>query len=77
MQQQQANKKESDGNITMNTQNKENTATQNEQQIDNQENDIFNILSNIEKHLSSIAYSLDYFVFNHRRPTNKTHSVPD
>lgn len=60
----------------MNTQNKE-SATQNEQQINDRENDIFYILSNIEKHLSSIAYSLDYLVFNHRRPTNKTHLVPD
>lgn len=61
----------------MNIQNKEKPATQDEQQINNRENDIFNILSNIENHLSSIAYSLDYFVFNHRRPINKTHSVPD
>lgn len=52
------------------------TATQYEQQLINQEN-ILNILSNIEKHLSSIAYSLDYFVFDNKRTIDKSHSIPD
>lgn len=34
-------------------------------------------LSNIEKHLASIAYSLDYFVFNDIRPISKMHPIPD
>lgn len=52
------------------------TATQYEQQLINQEN-ILNILSNIEKHLSSIAYSLDYLVFDNKRTVDKSHSIPD
>lgn len=59
----------------MNDQNKE-TATQNKQQSINQEN-ILIILSNIEKYLSSIAYSLDYLVFNDKRTVDKSHSIPD
>lgn len=61
--------------IQNNTNNK--TATQDEQQLANQEITIFNILSNIEKHLSSIAYSLDYLVFNDKRDVNKSHLIPD
>ena len=49
------------------------TATQNEQQPINHKD----ILINIEKHLSSIAYSLDYLVFNDKRDVNKSHSIPD
>lgn len=60
----------------MNNLNKE-TATQNEQQFVNQENTIFYIMSNIEKHLSSIAYSLDYLVFDNKRTVDKSHSIPD
>lgn len=52
------------------------TATQIEQQSIDIE-DILNILSNIEKHLSSIAYSLDYFVFDSKRAIDKSHSIPD
>lgn len=62
-------------NIQNNTDNK--TATQNEQQPINQETIIFDILSNIEKHLSSIAYSLDYLVFDDKRTIDKSHSIPD
>ena len=61
--------------IQNNTDNR--TATQDEQQLANQEITIFNILSNIEKHLSSIAYSLDYLVFNDKRDVNKSHLIPD
>lgn len=32
---------------------------------------------NIVKHLESIAYSLDYFVFNDKRTIDKSHSIPD
>lgn len=60
----------------MNIQNKE-TATQNEQQSICQENIIINVLSDIEKHLSSIAYLLDYLVFNDKRAIDKSHSIPD
>lgn len=60
----------------MNNLNKE-TATQNEQQFVNQENTIFYIMSNIEKHLYSIAYSLDYLVFDNKRTVDKSHSIPD
>lgn len=60
----------------MNTQNKE-TAIHNEQQLKSNEKDIFDTLSNIEKHLASIAYSLDYFVFNDKRTFDKSHSIPD
>lgn len=60
----------------MNIQNKE-TATQNEQQSICQENIIIKVLSDIEKHLSSIAYSLDYLVFNDKRTIDKSHSIPD
>ena len=35
------------------------TAIQQEQQLNNQEQNLLDILSNIEKHLASIAYSLD------------------
>lgn len=59
----------------MKDQNKE-TATPNKQQSINQEN-ILNILPNIEKYLSSIAYSLDYLVFNDKRTVDKSHSIPD
>lgn len=59
--------------IQNNTNNK--TATKNEQQ--SIEENILNILSNIEKHLSSIAYSLDYLVFNDKRTIDKSHSIPD
>lgn len=61
-------------NIQNNTNNK--TATQNEQQSIDKEN-ILNILSNMEKHLSSIAYSLDYLVFNDKRTVDKSHLIPD
>lgn len=59
----------------MNNQNNE-TAILDEQQSINQEN-ILNKFINIEKHLSSIAYSLDYLVFNDKRDVNKSHSIPD
>lgn len=61
--------------IKNNTDNK--TATQNEQQSISQKNIIINVLSDIEKHLSSIAYSLDYLVFNDKRTIDKSHSIPD
>lgn len=54
-----------------NTQLQKETAIQKEQQY------IIDILSNIEKHLSSISYSLDYFVFNDKRDVNKSHLIPD
>lgn len=59
--------------IQNNTNNK--TATQNEQQ--SIEENILNILSNMENHLSSIAYSLDYLVFNDKRTVDKSHLIPD
>lgn len=52
------------------------TAVQNEQQSIDKET-MLNILSNMEKHLSSIAYSLDYFVFNDKRTVDKSHLIPD
>lgn len=57
------------------TQLQKETATQNEQQLI--EKNIVNILSNMEKHLSSIAYSLDYLVFDNKRTVDKSHSIPD
>lgn len=59
------------------TESQKETAIHNEQQPVNRETTIFDILSNIEKHLSSIAYSLDYLVFNDKRDINKSHSIPD
>lgn len=61
----------------MNNQNKKETAIQNEQQLSNNVNSLWDILSNIEKHLSSIAYSLDYYVFNDKRAIDKSHTIPD
>lgn len=52
------------------------TTAQNEQQSIDKEI-ILNILSNMEKHLSSIAYSLDYLVFNDKRTVDKSHLIPD
>lgn len=57
------------------TQLQKETATPNEQQ--SIEENILNILSNMEKHLSSIAYSLDYLVFDNKRTVDKSHSIPD
>ena len=61
----------------MNDQNKKETAVQNEQQSSNNVNSLWDMLSNIEKHLSSIAYSLDYYVFNDKRTIDKSHTIPD
>lgn len=36
-----------------------------------------NACENIAKSLESIAYSLDYFVFNDKRPCDKAHPIPD
>ncbi len=52
------------------------TAIQQEQQLNNQEQNLLDILSNIEKHLASIAYSLDYSVFDKYR-INSSHTIPD
>lgn len=52
------------------------TAAQNEQQSIDKEN-ILNILLNVQQCLSSIAYSLDYLVFNDKRSVDKSHSIPD
>lgn len=54
---------------------KETTAQNEQQSIDKKI--ILNILSNMEKHLSSIAYSLDYLVFNDKRTVDKSHLIPD
>lgn len=54
----------------MNNQNKESDIIIKQQAI-------VEILSNIEKHLSSIAYSLDYLVFDDKRTIDKSHSIPD
>lgn len=61
----------------MNNQNKKETAVQNEPQLSNNVNSLCHILSNIEKHLSSIAYSLDYYVFNDKKTIDKSHTIPD
>ncbi len=61
----------------MDMQNKETTAIQKEQQPINPENNIHDVLINIEKHLFSIAYSLDYMVFNDKRSIDKSHAIPD
>lgn len=53
------------------------TAIQQEQQLNNQDQKLLDTLSNIEKDLASIAYSLDYFVFNSSRDVNKSHPIPD
>lgn len=37
----------------------------------------FNICENIAKSLESIAYSLDYLVFDNKRSCSKRHSIPD
>lgn len=36
-----------------------------------------NAYESITKSLESIAYSLDYLVFNDKRPCSKTHPIPD
>ena len=36
-----------------------------------------NAYESITKSLESIAYSLDYLVFNDKRPCGKTHPIPD
>ena len=42
---------------------------------DNKSN--LNAYENIAKSLESIAYSLDYFVFNDKRPCDQAHPIPD
>lgn len=53
------------------------TATHNGQQLNSNNYLLFYELEKIEKHLKSIAYSLDYMAFDNKRTVDKSHSIPD